>query len=496
MKKYTSAILIAATFTIMTAGCAGRESSTAEEKPETAGTELSATAETAEAMKEEAAPAVLNIYSIGEDFVNRVKDYHPEYEAAGDDCGVIAGTQVKWHIYSDAAQYREVLDEKLASQAADNPERQADRSDDIDLFVVDESYLRDYVEDDRSLDVVKDVGLTAEDLSDQFAYTQQMATDSGGVLKAVTWQAAPGVFAYRRSIAKEVLGSDDPGKVQEAVSNWDTFAQTAELAAEAGYYMLSGFGDAYQAYADNVGSGWVENGTLNVDPHLEEWALQTREFVENGYIHGTEQYSDEWLADHSGDGRVFGFFYSSWGIHYTLQNKAEGIATDEGAEENEEVQSAAGDYAVCRGPEPCHYGGKWIVAAAGSDNLELIKSLMYTLTCDQQVMKKIATDIHEFTNTISGMKELAQTEYKVDLLGGQNPIPVYLESASELSQKHTGSYDDDLDLGFQVSMQDYFDGKVSKDDALEIFKKTALSRYEELRPEEETEEENEEEKKE
>ena len=219
---------------------------------------------------------------------------------------------------------------------------------------------------------------------------------------------------------------------------------------------------------------------------MVEWAEQTREFAENGYTHGTEQWSDEWRADHTGDGEVFGFFYSSWGIRYTLQNKAEGVTED--GEENEEVESATDDYAVVKGPEPSHYGGQWIIAAAGSDNTELTASIMRALTCDSKIMKKIALDIHEFTNTVSGMKEIAESDYKADVLGGQNPVPIYLEVAQQLTQTHTTSYDDDLDMGFQVSMQDYFAGRVSLDDAIELFKKAAVARYEELAEEEEEEE--------
>lgn len=36
-------------------------------------------------------------------------------------------------------------------------------------------------------------------------------------------QATPGLFAYRRSIAKDVLGTDDPEQVQAAVADWDKF---------------------------------------------------------------------------------------------------------------------------------------------------------------------------------------------------------------------------------------------------------------------------------
>lgn len=448
--------------------------------------------ETEKAAEEEIIPegTVFNVFSLGEDFKNRMQDYYPEYEVTGENSGRIGETKVQWHLFTDAQEYREALDEKLEAQepsedGTDAAEVPLDER--VDLFVVDEAFLRDYVETDRSLDINAQIGLTAEELADQFPYTQQMATDGAGRLKAVTWQATPGVFAYRRSIAEEVLGTDDPAAVQEAVPDWETFAQTAEAMKENGYYMLSAYGDAYQVYADNVSTAWVEDGALNIDPHLVEWAEQTREFVENGYTHGTEQWSDEWRADHTGDGEVFGFFYSSWGIRYTLQNKAEGVTED--GEENEDVESATGDYAVVRGPEPSHYGGQWIIAAAGSDNTELTASVIRTLTCDPKLMKKIALDIHEFTNTVSGMKEIAESDYKVDVLGDQNPVPVYLEVAQQLTQNHTTSYDDDLDLGFQVSMQDYFAGKVSEDDALELFRKTAVTRYEELAEEEEEEEE-------
>ena len=470
MKKYFAVMLTVVLLMSLAEGCGS--SGSGEEAAGTAATETDAvqssaadTSSGSEAESEET-PEVkaFNIYSIGEDFKNRVQDFYPGYEPTGESSGMIGDVPIVWHVYADAAEYRDVLNERLGSGA--------DPDEGVDLFVVEETYLRDYVESAASMDVIGEVGLTQEDLSDQFLYTQQMATDADGKLKAVSWQASPGVFAYRRSIAREVLGTDDPEKVQEAVADWEAFADTAEAVKEAGYYMLSGYEDAYRVYADNVTSAWVENGALNIDPHLEDWAVQTREFAEKGYTHGTEQWSDEWRADHTGDGKVFGFFYSSWGIHYTLQTKAEGGEDD--------AQSASGDYAVCRGPEPSHYGGQWIIASKDCGNIELARSIMKTLTCDPEVMKKITKDIREFTNTVSGMTELAQSDYKAEVLGGQNPIPVYVESAKLLSKMHTTTYDDDLDTGFQVTMQDYFAGRVSEIDALETFRKVALSRYEEL----------------
>lgn len=505
MRKRIAALFTLVLLTGLAAGCGASGNNEAAGQKDDASTATTAyvaydgstKTEAEEEVKEE---TVFNIYSIGEDFKNRVQDFYPDYEVTGDDSGQIGDVKVQWHVYSDVQEYRDELDEKLSLQADSETGAALDGAatdEKIDMFVVDEAYLRDYVESGYSLPVMGDPGLQPEELADQFLYTQQMATDAGGALKAVSWQATPGVFAYRRSIAKEVLGTDDPEKVQEAVSDWESFAGTAEAVKEYGYYMLSSYGDAFQVYADNVTSAWVEDGALNIDPHLEEWAVQTREFAENGYTHGTEQWNDEWRADHTGDGEVFGFFYSSWGIHYTLESKATGESDSEEEDGSSDVESAKGDYAVCRGPEPSHYGGQWIIAAAGSDHADLAGSIMRELTCNPEIMKKITKDIREFTNTVSGMTELAQSEYKADVLGGQNPIPVYVETAKLLSKMHTTTYDDDLNLGFQVTMQDYFTGTVSEIDAMETFRKVALSRYEELEDragdEEDTEEDAEEE---
>ena len=97
--------------------------------------------------------AVFNIYCIGEDFRSRVQDYYPEYEASGEDAGMIGQTQVRWHVYSDAEEYRDILDQMLEGRTETGGEgdtsdqngstQQAD--DRVDLFVVDEAYLRDYV---------------------------------------------------------------------------------------------------------------------------------------------------------------------------------------------------------------------------------------------------------------------------------------------------------------------------------------------------------------
>ena len=75
----------------------------------------------------------------------------------------------------------------------------------IDIFLIEADYALKYVDSDYTLDVVNDIGLSKDALADQYQYTKDIVTDSKGVQKGTTWQATPGLFAYRRSIAKDVL---------------------------------------------------------------------------------------------------------------------------------------------------------------------------------------------------------------------------------------------------------------------------------------------------
>ena len=176
MRQNITALLAAVLSISLCAGCGASGN-----KGESAGTESAGTSGTvyvaydgstaAEEETEEKEERVLVVYCIGEDFKNRVQDFYPDYEVSGEDSGMIGDVRVEWHVYTDAQEYREDLDERLGAQA--DPDsgaavEGADPGEMIDLFVVDEGYLRDYVESGWSLDVKEGAGLTEEELSDQF----------------------------------------------------------------------------------------------------------------------------------------------------------------------------------------------------------------------------------------------------------------------------------------------------------------------------------------
>ena len=406
-----------------------------------------------------------HIYCSSDVFRNRLQGYYPGYKRLNSRLGMIGETKVVWHMISpEDGDYRDILQEALEAQEQE-----------IDFMVLSEEDLPVLAQSGYALSLEEDLGFTEEELSDQFPYTRELASDGDGVQRAATWQAVPGVFVYRRSIAEEVLGTDDPAEVQEMIADWELFAERAPEMTARKYFMLSGYMDAYKAYADGAETPWVQDGEIVISESLQDWMTMANDFTNHRQHHSTDLRSGEWYSDQTGSGKVFGFFTPAWSIHYTMQDSVEG---------SEDEDSAFGDYAVCMGPQPYHWEGIYLAAAEGTDNERLAADIIRTMTCTPEVLKQITLELSEFTNTQSGMEELASEEcedvFAQDLLGGQNPMPLYLEIAKELHVRPVTQYDTDLDAGFQVCAKNFFTGKMTRDAAITNFFKVAVKRHPEL----------------
>jgi hypothetical protein len=171
------------------------------------------------------------------------------------------GTIVKWVIVAnDNNAYQLALDSALAQQ------ENAAANDKVDIFLIEADYATKYANDRFALDVIGELGIRESALANQYQYTKDIVTDKDGILRAVSWQATPGLFAYRADIAREVLGTDNPTQVQAALSDWTKFNQVAAQMAAKGYKMLSGYDDAYRTFSNNFSKPWVdENDNVVLD---------------------------------------------------------------------------------------------------------------------------------------------------------------------------------------------------------------------------------------
>ena len=435
----------AVTISAALSACGGSSSST--------GAASSAAASSAASAAPAAQGKVLNIWCWNDEFQGRFNNYYPEVASIAEDKSTTTlkdGTVVKWTINANENNnYQNKLDEALLNQdsAADD--------DKVDIFLIEADYALKYVDSDYALDVKADIGLTDADLAGQYQYTKDIVSVDGSQ-RGTTWQATPGLFAYRRSIAKEVLGTDDPTEVQSHLSDWDKFNEVAAQAYAKGYKMLSGFDDAYRTFSNNVDAPWVDGTTVKVDPNIMKWVDQTKEYTDKGYNN-----------------------YSTWGINFTLLGNSLETPVAEGGKE-EVGNGIYGDYAVCEGPQPYYWGGTWICAAAGTDNTDIIRDVMQKLTCDEAIMKQITLDTQDYTNNEKAMEEIANSDYASDFLGGQNHIALFAEAAKKIDMSNAGPYDQGLNESLQNAFKDYFTGTVDEDTAKANFETAIKEKYPEL----------------
>ncbi len=403
---------------------------------------------------------VLNIYAWNDEFQTRFNTYFADQ--------VPEDVTVNWIITPNADNaYQNKLDEALLAQdKAENDEK-------IDIFLVEADYALKYVDTPYSLDVKGDIGLTDAQLANQYGYTKDIMTDANGTLKGVTWQACPGGFIYRRSIAEDVIGSSDPADVQAALENWDMFDAVAADAKAKDYFMLSGYDDAFRVFSDNMKSKWVVGNKIVIDPSIERWIDMTKEYTESGFNNKANLWSAESWGGATTDGRVLGYFGPGWFVDFCL-----GPATLEDPDSAKEMGNGSyGDWGLVKGPQGFSWGGTWIVGATGSDNSDLIKDVMYTLTADEDTLASIAMDLGDFTNNEASMATIANSDYGNDFLGGQNHIAAFLDSAKSIDRSSMSAYDQGMAEKLQNAFSDYFNDTITKEQAWDNFYTSVLELY-------------------
>lgn len=198
MKKRAVAVLLAAvTAAGLLAGCGGKGS------------------ENGSGSTEEG--KVINIYSWNDEFRTRLEAVYPEVESTSDDGTVTTlkdGTEIHWIINPNQdGVYQQKLDEALMNQADAAPD------DKVDIFLSETDYVYKYTDAEADVAMpLEDLGIDPEtDLADQYEFTKTTASDENGVQRGSTWQCCPGLLVYRRDIAKDVFGTDDPAAVGEKV---------------------------------------------------------------------------------------------------------------------------------------------------------------------------------------------------------------------------------------------------------------------------------------
>ena len=395
---------------------------------------------------------VINIYSWNDEFRTRLEAVYPEVESTSDDGTVTTlkdGTEIHWIINPNQdGVYQQKLDEALLNQAS------AAADDKVDIFLSETDYVFKYT------DAAADVAMPLTDLG--IDPDTDLAVQRGS-----TWQCCPGLLVYRRDIALDTFGTDDPAAVGEKVKDWDTFKATAEELKAKGYYALASYADTFRLYGNSISQPWgVEGtGTITVDSQIMQWISDSKEWLDAGYLNKTVkgQFNDDWNKSMGSASKVFAFLLPAWGIDFTLAPNWDG---------------PDGSWAVTNPPQEYNWGGSYIHACTGTDNIEHVRDIILALTANKDNLIKISKDYLDFTNTMTGMEEAATDDsFASAFLGGQNAYEYFAPVAENIAIAPLSSYDQGCVELIQNAFSDYFQGNVDFDRAKENFETAIKERY-------------------
>ena len=461
-KRILAAVLATASILGTVAGCSPAAD---ESTPVDSGNTSTNSSEGGEEKVEEG--KVLNIYAWNDEFKGFFEKYYQgtvEYVDSRDAEGnevkklydkapgleSLKGITVNWIINpNDGGVYQQKLDAALQAQEG------APADEKIDLFLAEADYILKYTNSDYTLDI-STIGF--ETLATQYSYTVQAASDAKGKVKGVSFQCCPSALIYRRSIAKDVLGTDDPAEVQAKLSNWEDFDKVAAEAKAKGYYMTASYNETYRVFSNNVSSGWVVDGKLNIDENIKKYSAQAKKYVENGYTLPDGVWGAEKNAQMYKEGKTMCFFGPAWYYNFCMGN----------AQDAE--KGCYGDWAITTGPQEHFWGGTWMLAATGTDNPTLVKDIMMAFTANEDICSMLIAKENQFTNNMTVNERFAtDPEYGNAFLGGQNDVAIFVELAKGIKFEHASIFDQQLNEKYSEFMLDYYQGFVTEEDALNGF---------------------------
>ena len=418
-------------------------------------------ASTAPASTAEPAPAdetsegkVFHIYAWNEEFKGFFEKYYTVPE----------GIEVVWTIVpNEGTQYQDALDLALLNQES------ASDDDKVDMFLAEADYILKYTNSEYTQDI-KALGVT--NFSNTYKYTVEAASDANGVVKGVSFQCCPAGMIYRRSIALDVLGTDDPAEVQAAVADWAKYNEVAEKVHAKGYLMTASYAEDYRVFSNNTSSPWVDaSGNVQIDPAIQAWMDQAEKFVNNGYTLTSGVWDAETTEQAAKDGKAFCFFGPAWYYNFCMGPAFGEDAVKAGTD-------SVGDWGLCEGPQAFFWGGTWLLAATGSDNPTMLADVMDTFINDEEVCTNLIKNEAQFTNNQAvNNKFAADPEFGNPYLGGQNDTAIFAEGAKNIKFQNQTIYDQGCNEGLQNAFAEYLKGAVSKDAAMSNFYKALKEKY-------------------
>ena len=348
----------------------------------------------------------------------------------------------------------------------------------MEVFCVPAPYAPKYIRGEYSQYVCpyEELGIDVDALLEKMdipRYIIDAGTNKEGKIVALPVLSNANVFMYRRSVAREVFGTDDPDKISEIIGggtqSWDKFLEASKTLKKHGYYIVSGPGDLFYQIDDKCSISDLFSEDFRIKPEWEKLMDIAKLLYDNGYIKNTELWSEQWYKDNVGKGdKVFGTF-----IITEFRWDDQGLKNVYG--------DVFGDWAICLPPFQVRsdsYSG--IMVSRNAANKELLKSIIEWLTLDssESGFQYLLANGRIFDGQkfpVISRSVLKETENTVGFLGNQDVNPIVLNALNRLDERYVpdSSPEDEGYLSiyweFMTETNAYIRGEKDKETAISDF---------------------------
>lgn len=351
-----------------------------------------------------------------------------------------------------------------------------------DIIVGEPQMLEDFY-DAGYFEDLNQAPYNAQDYADQIVdYVWEVGQDSEGIQRAISYQITPAGIYYRRDIAAEVFGTEDPEEIGKLFADYSTILETAQTLKDAGYRIFASDAEINYFSGD---SAWVIDGTLNVDQGRYDYMDLCVSLYQNDLTAYANQWSTPWYQAMAGEvpiltadiqnyaddsvnvwdaeqfaestadldkTTVFAYGLPSWGVLTMRDN----------------VQETSGKWGVCSGPAYGFGGGTFIGISALSEHKDAAWDFLKFCTLNEDTANWwIEASQGDTVSLIPVLN--AHAEDANEIYGGQQLYKFWLEQAEGIDYSKVTRYDKAIGDAWGNAISAVKTGEKTKEDAIAGF---------------------------
>ena len=425
-----------------------------------------------------------------------------ETEASGDKVAASGEKLVVWTLASDLKQFAERYTEQTGTEVetvviepADYPTKVQTAlmggETEPDIIVGEPQMLEDFYDNGFFANLDE---LGAKDYEGQIVdYVWKVGQDADGVQRAISYQITPAGIYYRRDIAEEVFGTDDPEEIGKYFADYGTILDTAKTLKDAGYRIFASDSEINYFSGD---SAWVVDGALNVSQARLDYMDLVISLYQDDLTAYANQWSTPWYQAMSGEvpiltaeiqnyeddsvnvwdadafneatadlekTTVFAFGLPSWGVLTMRDN----------------VGETSGKWGVCAGPAYGFGGGTYIGISNLSERKELAWDFVKFCTLNEETADWwIEASEGDTVSLISALDKHKDDENAV--YGGEKLYSFWLEQAEGIDYSKVTKYDKVIGDAWGAAIGSIKTGQATREEAFATFYDTIESTYPEI----------------